>query len=184
MAPRFKAEHCLVWLDVETTGLVPDLDSILEIATVITDATLSERIAGPNLAISHSRKELAGMSAWSEAHHGNSGLTSLAADSPWSMRDVETMLCEFVAAHVSGPAILAGSSIHFDRAFLKAHMPRFEAMFHYRMVDVSSFTEIARRLRPEVYAGRPQHARGHRAAPDVEASIELMAYYFAHLLKA
>ncbi|RMH50580.1 MAG: oligoribonuclease [Zetaproteobacteria bacterium] len=166
----------LVWLDLEMTGLDPERDTILEIATVITDDELEIVAEGPDLVVHQPESVLEGMDAWCRAHHGASGLTERVRASTVSLADAERRTLEFVAAHTERrSAPLCGNSIHQDRRFLRRYMPELEAWFHYRIIDVSTVKELVSRwYGPEAV---PEKAEGHRAMEDVRESIAELRHY-------
>ena len=177
-------EQNLVWIDLEMTGLAPQTDRIIEIAVVVTDAKLGRRIEGPVLAIHQSDATLASMDAWNTATHGRSGLTDRVRASTIDEAEAERQVIDFLQRYVrKGVSPMCGNSICQDRRFLAATMPRLEAFFHYRNLDVSTLKELARRWRPELLAGfRKQQA--HTALADIHESIDELAYYREHFLRA
>jgi len=168
----------LVWIDLEMTGLDPEVDAILEIAVIITDGWLDEIVEGPDLVVRADRAALESMAPVVREMHGVSGLTKAVGLSQLTAAEAERLVLEFVTAHVPEPghAPLAGNSVHADRAFLRRHMPELEAWFHYRNVDVSTVKELARRWYPEVLENAPVKAGGHRALADIRESIEELRY--------
>lgn len=174
----------LIWIDLEMTGLFPDRDRIIEIAVVVTDAHLGHRTAGPVLAVHQSDATLAGMDAWNTGTHGRSGLTDRVRASTVDEAEAERQVIEFLQRFVKkGASPMCGNSICQDRRFLAATMPRLEAFFHYRNLDVSTLKELARRWRPELLAGFKK-AQAHTALADIQESIDELAYYREHFLKA
>lgn len=171
----------LVWIDLEMTGLDPETDRIIEIATLVTDKQLNVLASGPELAIRQSADILAAMDSWNIEHHTTSGLRDRVLASDISERDAEQTTLEFLRAYVperSSP--MCGNTVCQDRRFLARYMPELEAFFHYRHIDVSTFKELARRWAPDVFAGlRKQSA--HRALADIEESVEELRYYRSHL---
>jgi oligoribonuclease len=177
-------DHNLVWIDLEMTGLVPDTDRIIEIAVVVTDAQLQRRTEGPVLAIHQSEATLAGMDAWNTGTHGRSGLTDRVRASSIDEAEAERQVIEFLQRVVrKNTSPMCGNSICQDRRFLAATMPRLEAFFHYRNLDVSTLKELARRWRPELLAGF-RKAQAHTALADIHESIDELAYYREHFLLA
>ena len=174
----------LVWIDLEMTGLKPDSDVIIEIATVVTDKELSILAEGPVLAIHHSEEVLARMDEWNQRQHGSSGLLARVRASRVSMAEAQQRTLEFLMPLVTaGSSPMCGSSICQDRRFLARYMPELERFFHYRNLDVSTLKELARRWRPELLAGfRKQQA--HTALADIHESIDELAYYREHFLRA
>jgi len=175
----------LVWIDLEMTGLDPDVDSILEIAVLVTDGSLDAIIEGPDLVLHADESALESMARVVREMHGTSGLTEAVRRSQLSAGDAEKLVLEFVTSHVPEPghAPLAGNSVHADRAFLRKHMPALEAWFHYRNVDVSTVKELARRWYPEVMENTPEKGGGHRALADIRESIKELKYYRETLFK-
>jgi len=169
----------LVWIDLEMTGLDPELDVILEIAVIVTDGSLDEIIEGPDLVLHADETALETMANVVRDMHSLSGLTEAVRRSQLSTAEAEQLVLEFVKAQVPDPghAPLAGNSVHADRAFLHKHMPVLEAWFHYRNVDVSTIKELARRWNPEVLEKSPEKGGGHRALADIRESIEELKYY-------
>jgi oligoribonuclease len=166
----------LVWIDLEMTGLDTDNDSILEIATVVTDAQLVVLAEGPELAIAHPLATLEAMDDWNRGQHGRSGLWQRVLDSTVTLAQAEAQtvafLAEWVPANVSP---MCGNSICQDRRFLHRKMPRLEKYFHYRNLDVSTLKELARRWAPAVLQGVKKQA-AHTALSDVHDSIEELRY--------
>jgi oligoribonuclease len=169
----------LVWIDLEMTGLDPEVDAILEIAVIITDGSLDEIIEGPELVINAADSLLENMAPVVQEMHALSGLTEAVRQSQSTVAQGEQQALEFVKAHVPEPghAPLAGNSVHADRAFLRKHMPDLEAWFHYRNVDVSTIKELARRWNPDVLEKAPEKGGGHRALADIRESINELRYY-------
>ncbi|MEO8309996.1 MAG: oligoribonuclease [Caldimonas sp.] len=177
-------DHNLVWIDLEMTGLVPERDRIIEIAVVVTDAQLGRRTEGPVLAIHQSDETLAGMDAWNTGTHGRSGLTDRVRGSNVGEAEAERRVIEFLQRYVKkGASPMCGNSICQDRRFLAVTMPALEAFFHYRNLDVSTLKELARRWRPELLAGF-RKAQAHTALADIHESIDELAYYREHFLRA
>jgi oligoribonuclease len=173
----------LVWIDLEMTGLDPDRDRIIELAVVVTDAQLGSRISGPVLAIHQSDAALDAMDTWNKGTHGRSGLIDRVKASTVDEAQAEDLTIEFLQRYVAkGKSPMCGNSICQDRRFLARTMPRLEAFFHYRNLDVSTLKELARRWKPDVMAGFKK-AQAHTALADIEESIEELAYYREHLLK-
>jgi oligoribonuclease len=167
----------LIWLDLEMTGLDPANDSILEIATIVTDQDLEELAVGPVCAIRHPESVLLGMDSWNTDHHKASGLWQRVLESPASMRDAERDTLEFLAAWTAaGASPLCGNSICQDRRFLWRLMPQLEGWFHYRNLDVSTIKELAARWAPAVSAGLVKENR-HEALADIRESIAELRYY-------
>jgi len=167
----------LVWIDLEMTGLDPDNDYIIEIATIVTDADLNIIAEGPTMAIHQPDSALDAMDEWCTNQHGKSGLTQRVKDSTINEREAEQRTIEFLLEHVDkGASPICGNSIGQDRRFLYRHMPELESFFHYRNLDVSTIKEIARRWRPEVLDG-VQKKGSHLALDDIRDSIEELRHY-------
>jgi oligoribonuclease len=167
----------LIWIDLEMTGLDPQRNVIIEIASIVTDTGLSVIAEGPALAVHQPEAALAAMDAWNTTHHNASGLVERVRRSSVDVAEAERRTLEFVAAHsTAGSSPLCGNSIHQDRRFLQQYMPRLEAHFHYRNIDVSTVKELARRWRPDLLAGRMKNDR-HLALDDIRESIEELRYY-------
>jgi oligoribonuclease len=178
------SDQNLVWIDLEMTGLVPERDRIIEIAVVVTDAQLGRRTEGPVLAIHQSDDTLAAMDAWNTGTHGKSGLTERVRASRVDEAEAERQVIEFLQGYVKKNASpMCGNTICQDRRFLAVTMPRLEAFFHYRNLDVSTLKELARRWRPELLAGF-RKAQAHTALADIHESIDELAYYRAEFLRA
>lgn len=167
----------LIWIDLEMTGLDPQQERIIEIATLVTDADLNIVAEGPNLVIHQSDPILEAMDEWCTRQHGQSGLTQKVKDSRISERDAELATIEFLKQHVDkGASPICGNSIGQDRRFLVAYMPELEEYFHYRNLDVSTIKELARRWRPEVLAGVKKKG-SHLALDDIKDSINELVHY-------
>ena len=177
-----KSDQNLVWIDLEMTGLYPDTDRIIEIAVVVTDAQLGQRTPGPVFAVHQSDATLDAMDAWNKGTHGRSGLTDRVRASTLSEAQVEDQVIEFLLRHVpKNSSPMCGNSICQDRRFLARTMPRLEAFFHYRNLDVSTLKELAKRWKPGILAGFKK-AQAHTALADIHESIDELAYYREHLL--
>jgi len=166
----------LVWMDLEMTGLDPERDTILEIATIITDGDLSVREEGPVFAIHQPAEILAAMDEWNREHHAASGLSARVAASTVTMQEAEAQTLELVRRHCAErSAPLCGNSIWQDRRFLARYMPTLEAYLHYRIVDVSSIKELAARWYPALE--RPEKRNVHLALDDIRESIAELRFY-------
>ena len=172
-----KSDQNLVWIDCEMTGLDPETERLLEIAVVVTGPGLEPRIEGPVLVIHQSDARLDRMDAWNKGTHGRSGLTTKVKASTLSEADAEAQILAFLARYVSkGQTPMCGNSIGQDRRFLVKYMPKLEAFFHYRNLDVSTLKELARRWRPEVYSAFKKQQK-HTALADVHESIDELVHY-------
>ena len=176
------SDQNLVWIDLEMTGLVPEADRIIEIAVVVTDPQLGRRVEGPVLAIHQSNAALDAMDAWNKGTHGKSGLIDRVKASTVDEAQAEAKVIEFLQRYVpKNCSPMCGNSICQDRRFLARTMPRLEAFFHYRNLDVSTLKELAKRWKPEILAGFKK-AQAHTALADIQESIEELAYYREHFL--
>jgi oligoribonuclease len=173
----------LVWLDMEMTGLDPERERIIEVATIITDGQLTEVATGPEIVIHQPDEILGAMDDWNKSHHGASGLTERVKASTISEADAEAQTIAFINQHVSTKdrPVLAGNSIHQDRRFIHRYMPALDKRLHYRMVDVSTIKELARRWYPQLIAKVPQKKETHRALDDIRESIDELRFYKLNL---
>ena len=173
------ASRNLIWIDLEMTGLDPDSDRILEIATVVTDSDLNELAVGPELILHQPDEVLAGMDEWNTRQHGASGLTEASKNSDCDAARAERATLDFLARHVPpGKSPMCGNSICQDRRFLARWMPELERFFHYRNLDVSTVKELVARWGPAA-AKAPAKDSAHRALGDVRESIRELAHYRA-----
>jgi len=178
-----KSDQNLVWLDCEMTGLQPETDRLIEIAVIVTSADLSQRVEGPVLVIHQSNAQLDQMDAWNKGTHGKSGLIDKVKASTTTEADAEAQLIAFLTPYVGkGVSPMCGNSIGQDRRFLVKYMPKLEAFFHYRNVDVSTLKELAKRWKPSV-AENFKKQQKHTALADVHESIEELVHYKTHFLK-
>jgi oligoribonuclease len=182
-APLPKSDLNLVWLDCEMTGLNPECERIIEIAVIVTDAHLTQRIEGPVLVIHQSDALLDKMDKWNKSTHGKSGLIDKVKASTVGEEEAEKILLQFLSHYVpkSGTP-MCGNSIGQDRRFLAKYMPRLEAFFHYRNLDVSTLKELSKRWAPGVYKSFKKKQR-HTALADVHESIDELEHYRTHFLK-
>lgn len=172
----------LIWIDLEMSGLKPDSDVIIEIATIVTDADLRVLGEGPMLAIHQPDSVLDNMDEWNTFQHGQSGLTKRVRESVLTVAEAEAQTIKFLQQHLQkGDSPMCGNSICQDRRFLANYMPELEAFFHYRNLDVSSLKELARRWKPQVLKGMKKKS-SHLAMDDIKDSIEELRYYRSKLL--
>ena len=175
------ADDNLIWIDLEMTGLCPDTDSIIEIATVVTDRNLQVLAEGPQYAIRHEEARLLAMDDWNRNQHGKSGLWQRVLESGSDHAHAEAGTIAFLEKWVpAGKSPMCGNSICQDRRFLYRQMPRLEKYFHYRNLDVSTLKELARRWAPSVYKGFNKDS-AHTALSDIHDSIDELRHYRAHM---
>lgn len=173
----------LIWIDLEMTGLNPDTDLIIEIATIVTDKNLNIVAQGPVLAVHQSDEALAAMDEWNQTHHGQSGLIDRVKASTINNAEAERLTIEFLKLWVpENSSPICGNSIGQDRRFLYRYMPKLEAYFHYRSIDVSTLKELAARWAPAVKEGFNKEST-HQALDDIIESIEELRYYREHFIK-
>ena len=173
----------LIWIDLEMTGLDPDTDLIIEIATVITDKDLNILAQGPVIAVHQSDEALAAMDDWNQKHHGQSGLIERVKASLINDVEAERLTIDFLKDWVpANTSPICGNSIGQDRRFLYRYMPTLEAYFHYRNIDVSTLKELAARWAPAVKDGFNKEST-HQALDDILESIEELQYYREHFIK-
>lgn len=173
----------LIWIDLEMTGLNPDTDVIIEIATIVTDKQLEILAQGPVLAIYQSDETMAAMDEWNQEHHSKSGLIERVKSSTVTALGAEQATIEFLSHWVdAGQSPICGNSVWQDRRFLTRYMPTLEAFFHYRCVDVSTFKELAARWCPEIKDGFNKES-SHQALDDIIESIEELRYYRKHFIR-
>lgn len=181
--PARPNEMNLIWVDMEMTGLDPDNDRIIEVAVVVTDSQLNVLAEGPVFAIHQSDETLNKMDAWNKGTHGRSGLIDKVKASTFSEADAEEALIAFLKPYVlAGKSPMCGNSICQDRRFMARGMPKLEAFFHYRNLDVSTLKELCRRWKPELSTGFKKHQK-HTALADIVESIEELKYYRQHFIK-
>lgn len=173
----------LVWIDLEMTGLEPEHDCIIEIATLVSDSELNVIAEGPSLAIHQPEEILAKMDEWNTTQHTRSGLVSRVRESTYDVKQAEIATIEFLQTYVQeGKSPMCGNSIWQDRRFLTRYMPQLEKFFHYRMIDVSTLKELAIRWAPSIYNGFQKEPQ-HLAMSDVRDSLAELRYYREHFLR-
>ncbi len=178
-----KSADNLIWIDLEMTGLDPDTDRIIEIATIVTDRHLNALAEGPVLAVHQSEETLGRMDEWNRNQHGGSGLADRVRASPVDEAEAERRTLAFLDAWVEpGRSPMCGNSICQDRRFLARHMPALERHFHYRNLDVSTLKELALRWAPAIAQGF-RKSSSHLALDDVRESIRELQYYRERLLR-
>lgn len=174
-----KKQH-LIWIDLEMTGLSPESDRIIEIATIVTNTDLQVIAEGPVFAIHQSAETMAGMDNWNQSHHGSSGLIERVRLSPTNELDAERLTIDFLSEYCDrGFSPMCGNSICQDRRFMARYMPTLENFFHYRNLDVSSVKELAKRWRPDILEGMTKQS-AHKAMDDIKDSIEELRHYREH----
>ncbi|MGV7210068.1 oligoribonuclease [Oxalobacteraceae bacterium A2-2] len=182
ITPR-QNEMNLVWVDMEMTGLEPDTDRIIEVAMIVTDMHLNVLAEGPVLVIHQSDETLDKMDAWNKGTHGRSGLIDKVKASTVTEAEAEEAFIAFMKQWVpKGKAPMCGNTIGQDRRFMVRYMPKLEAYFHYRNIDVSTLKELCKRWKPEVVGGFKKHQM-HTALADIVESIEELKYYREHFIK-
>ncbi len=178
MASSQQLSNYLIWIDLEMTGLNPQYDRIIEMATLVTDNQLKIIAEGPVFAIHQSEALLNGMDEWNTKHHGESGLTQRVRESRINENQAEQATLNFLSNYLQpGESPLCGNSIYQDRIFLARYMPTLEKFCHYRNLDVSSVKELARRWRPELIFKKKST---HRALDDIKESIGELEFYKRH----
>ena len=176
-------QNNLVWIDLEMTGLDPDKERIIEVAIVVTDSHLNVLAEAPVLVVHQSDEVLRAMDKWNTSTHTRSGLIDKVKASALEEAGVEQQLVAFLTQHVpENTSPMCGNSICQDRRFLARHMPRLEAYFHYRNLDVSTVKELARRWKPEIAKGLVKQGK-HEALADIYESIDELKYYRENFLK-
>lgn len=172
-------DDLLVWIDLEMTGLDPHENTIIEIASIITDSELSIIAEGPNIVIHQPESELQKMDEWNVSHHTSNGLIEMVRESKINLEKAEEMTCEFLSNYcIPNTALLCGNTIGTDRLFLFFHMKKLEEFVHYRSIDVTSIKEVTRRWYPKGKKYRKNS--GHRALDDIKGSIEELKLYREH----
>ncbi len=177
-----KKQH-LIWIDLEMTGLSPDTDRIIEIATIVTNTDLQVIAEGPVMAVHQSKTVMDGMDEWNRRTHGGSGLVERVRFSPNDERVVEQITIQFLSQYCErGHSPMCGNSICQDRRFMARYMPNLEAFFHYRNLDVSTIKDLAKRWRPDLMDGLKKES-AHKALDDIRESIKELQYYREHFIK-
>ena len=178
-----RSDQNLVWIDCEMTGLDPETERLIEIAVIVTGPNLTPRIEGPVLVIHQSDEQLDRMDAWNKGTHGRSGLIDKVKASNVTEDDAQAQILAFLSRYVpKGTTPMCGNTISQDRRFLNRYMPKLEAFFHYRNLDVSTLKELAKRWRPDVYNGFKKQQK-HTALADVHESIDELAHYRDRFLR-
>ncbi|HEY0211135.1 oligoribonuclease [Acerihabitans sp.] len=176
-------ENNLIWVDLEMTGLDPERDRIIEIASLVTDANLNILAEGPVLAVHQTEEQLAVMDEWNVRTHTASGLVERVRASRVTEDQAVALTLAFLREWVpAGKSPICGNSIGQDRRFLFRYMPELEAYFHYRYLDVSTLKELARRWKPEILAGLSKNS-SHQALDDIRESVAELAYYREHFIR-
>ena len=184
VAALAKSDQNLVWLDCEMSGLEPEKERLLEIAIIVTGPQLTPRVEGPVLVIHQSDALLDAMDAWNKGTHGKSGLIDKVRASTLTAAQAEEEILQFIKRYVpKNSTPMCGNTIGQDRRFLVKYMPRLEAYFHYRNIDVSTLKELAKRWKPAV-AESFKKAQKHTALADVHESIDELEHYRKHFLQA
>jgi oligoribonuclease len=182
MKPANYSDLNLIWLDLEMTGLIPETDRVIEIATIVTDAELNILAEGPTIAIYQPQSALDAMDEWNQTHHGSSGLVDRVIHSTYTEETATDETINFLQQYVAaGKSPMCGNSICQDRRFMARHMPRLEAYFHYRNLDVSTLKELVARWQPDLLKGFSKKG-AHLAMDDIKDSIAELVYYREHCL--
>lgn len=176
-----QADH-LIWIDLEMTGLDPEHERIIEVATIVTDSDLNIVAQGPVIAVHQPDELLEAMDEWNTRTHTGSGLVKRVRESTINTAQAEQMTLEFLRQYVdAGASPMCGNSVHQDRRFLNCEMPELASFFHYRNLDVSTLKELAKRWKPAILGGFKKKAT-HQALDDIQESIAELAYYREHFL--
>jgi len=184
VSPTMNKKTNLIWIDLEMTGLVPEKDNIIEIATVVTDADLNVLAEGPSVAIHLNNKLLDGMDEWNTRLHTKSGLVQRVKESEISVNEAEKLTLDFLMKYVDpGASPMCGNSICQDRRFLYNYMPKLEKFFHYRHIDVSTLKELAVRWKPDIVSNSFKQSK-HLALSDIYDSINELKHYREHFIDA
>lgn len=180
---KLEKKQTLIWIDLEMTGLIPETDRIIEIATLVTDGHLNVLAEGPVLAVKQSDAALAGMDDWNQRTHGQSGLIERVRNSLTGDAEAEAITLDFLREYSErGASPMCGNSICQDRRFLARYMPTLEAFFHYRNLDVSTVKELARRWAPDVLNSLNKRTT-HQAMDDIKDSIAELRHYREHFFR-
>jgi oligoribonuclease len=183
ITPRLEESH-LLWVDMEMTGLRPEVDRIIEVAIIITDSQLNVLATSPALAVHQPDEVLAAMDSWNTATHQRSGLTKRVRESTLTEASAQALMLDFVRPWVpAGKSPMCGNSVCQDRRFMARLMPELESFFHYRNLDVSTLKELCKRWQPAIAKGFVKRS-AHTALADIEESIDELRYYREHFLKA
>jgi oligoribonuclease len=178
-----KNDQNLVWIDCEMTGLDPEIERLIEIAVIVTGPDLTPRIEGPVIVVHQSDEQLDKMDSWNKGTHGKSGLIDKVKASTVSEAQAEEELIAFISQYVpKATSPMCGNTIGQDRRFLVKYMPKLEAWFHYRNLDVSTLKELAKRWRPDVF-NTFKKQQAHTALADVNESIDELLHYRDRFLK-
>jgi oligoribonuclease len=181
--PAVPNETFLIWVDMEMTGLRPEVDRIIEVALVITDSQLQIQATSPVLAIHQPDEVMSAMDTWNTATHGKSGLTARVRESVLTEASAQRILLDFLRPWVpAGKSPMCGNSIGQDRRFMARTMPELEAFFHYRNLDVSTLKELCKRWRPEIARAFTKRS-AHTALADIIESIDELKHYREHFLR-
>jgi oligoribonuclease len=181
--PLVPQESNLLWVDMEMTGLRPEVDRIIEVAIIVTDSNLNILATSPAIAVHQPNEVLAQMDAWNTSTHQRSGLTDRVKASGFTEATAQQAMLEFVRPWVpAGKSPMCGNSVCQDRRFMARLMPELEAFFHYRNLDVSTLKELCKRWQPAIAKGFAKRS-AHTALADIEESIEELRYYRTHFIK-
>lgn len=176
-------QQTLIWIDMEMTGLEPEQDRIIEVATLITDSDLNVLAEGPVLAVHQSDDVLEGMDEWNQRTHGESGLVERVRKSQLNEADVEAQTIAFLQRYAErGSSPMCGNSVHQDRRFMVKYMPSLADFFHYRNLDVSTVKELAKRWRPDVASSYKKQST-HQAMDDIRDSVNELKHYREHFFQ-
>eukprot|EP00099_Drosophila_melanogaster_P023418 NP_651184.1 uncharacterized protein Dmel_CG10214 [Drosophila melanogaster] len=174
----------IVWMDLEMTGLDIEKDKILEVACIITDQDLNVKSEGPCFAINHPQEVYDSMNEWCMKHHYNSGLIDRCKSSDVNLEEASNLVLSYLEKNIPKRACpLGGNSVYTDRLFIMKFMPLVDAYLHYRIVDVSTIKELAKRWHPAILDSAPKKSFTHRSLDDIRESIKELAYYKANLFK-